>query len=127
MMNMHVDVHIGIRTQHVTRVVAFDQAQFGKHLHISVNALDIATTSPRQFTHRQRALPQQESDQRPATFGQPAEERSRTSKFSVSPWYLSACAALPACRRAARQSGDMVMVSVRRVVMTFSLPHPRRR
>ena len=31
---MNVDVHIGIRTQHATRVVAFDQAQFGQHLHI---------------------------------------------------------------------------------------------
>lgn len=28
-MDMHVDVHIGIRTQHAARVVAFDQAQFG--------------------------------------------------------------------------------------------------
>ena len=52
---MNVDVHIGIRTQHATRVDAFDQAQFGQHLHIF--------------------------------------------------WYPSACAALPARRKAERQSG----------------------
>ena len=73
---MNVDVHIGIRTQHATRVVAFDQAQFGQHLHIF--------------------------------------------------WYPSACAALPARRKAECQSGAKVMVSVRRVVMALSLPHLRR-
>ena len=52
MMDMHVDVHIGKRTQHATRVIAFDQAQFGKHLHIFVHALDIAANSSRQFSHR---------------------------------------------------------------------------
>ena len=52
MMDMHVDVHISKRTQHATRVIAFDQAQFGKHLHIFVHALDIAANSSRQFSHR---------------------------------------------------------------------------
>ena len=42
MMDMHVDVHIGKWTQDTASVIAFDQAQFGQHLHIFVHPLDVA-------------------------------------------------------------------------------------
>ena len=58
MMDMHVDVHIGKWTQDTASVIAFDQAQFGQHLHISEHPLDVAAGSPGQFAHRNRALPQ---------------------------------------------------------------------
>ena len=48
MMDMHVDVHVGKRTQHATRSIAFDQAQFGQHLNIFVHALDVAAGAPGQ-------------------------------------------------------------------------------
>jgi len=77
-MDTHVNAHIGAQAQRAASIIAFDQAQFGQHLDVFVDTLDVAADAPGQFPHSQRALPQQGSDQRPASFGQPAEERSRT-------------------------------------------------
>ena len=38
---MHVDVHVRLRAQHTTSVVAFDQTEFSLDLVIFVDALDV--------------------------------------------------------------------------------------
>jgi len=86
MMDMHVDVHIDTGTHDAASVVTFDQALFGQHLSIFVHPLDVAANLPREFTHRQHALRLQSSDQGPAAFGQPAEERA--GAFEVQPLAL---------------------------------------
>ncbi len=104
MMDMPVDVHIGIRTQHATRVVAFDQAQFGQHLHIFVHPLDVAASSPFQFAHRQRTLPQQGGYQSPAAFSQPAKKSLPAARSSMS--RPGNCRPVPTCPFAARRSAS---------------------
>ena len=56
-MNMHVDMHISIWAQDAANSVTLAQTQLGQNLDIFVNTLDVAVDAPRQFTHRQRALP----------------------------------------------------------------------
>ena len=74
MMDMHVDVHVGKRTQHAAGVIAFDQTQTGQYVHIFVDTLDIAARPPRQLAYRHRTLPLHGGNQCPAACRQPAEE-----------------------------------------------------
>ncbi len=76
--DMHVDVHIGVGAQHAASVIALDQSQFGQHLNIFVDTLDVAADLPGKLAHRHGALPLQGRNQGPATFGEPAKEGSRT-------------------------------------------------
>jgi len=109
MMDMHVDVHVGKRTRHAAGFIAFDQTQAGQHLHILVDALDIAPGPPRKLTHRHRTLPMQGDYQGPAAFGQPAEERAgafevqRLALVSVS---LTGLARLQQSRTPVGRHGD---------------------
>jgi hypothetical protein len=86
-------MHFGKSTQDTASVIAFEQAQFGRHQRVFMHPLDGAPGapgSPGLFAHRHRALPQQGRYQCPAAFGQSAEARAGLSKISASPWCLSA-------------------------------------
>jgi hypothetical protein len=80
----HVDMHGIKRTDDTATIGTLEKAQLGQHLHIIMDAPDIAFHPACQFPHRHLSSTQR-MHQGP-TLGELAEETSAVSKLSTSPW-----------------------------------------